>query len=59
MSTIVWVLKITVLGFYAMPATVNIAFDTEQQCETARKSLQGGSRLAHPPVCEPQRKETK
>jgi hypothetical protein len=55
-SEIVWVLKITLLGFYSMPVGVSIAFDTEQQCEAARKNVMS-SRQAHPPVCDPQRKE--
>jgi len=40
MSIIVWVLAISVSGFYGIPVSTKIEFATEQQCEEARAHIQ-------------------
>lgn len=54
MSTIVWVLLITASGMYGMPVPVQLTFDTEAACESARSTVVV-ERQPVKTVCEPRR----
>jgi hypothetical protein len=41
MSNVVWILVITITGWYGSPHTIKIQFDNESVCEQARSSIVG------------------